>query len=161
MRSRSLQPFITLPGLVATRSTSTANASTGDQWSQLTPRTLLFERFFSVIQNDWSPQQIVEALSSAGADQLVLDTLPEAVLAPLQEAIVKSQADPPATWSKELLSLVGREDVGMLLTPGQRPRQVQSTLLVRRAHVFLETCFNNDRHQPTKRTLTSTQFVDL
>ncbi|PVH76066.1 hypothetical protein DL98DRAFT_303227 [Cadophora sp. DSE1049] len=129
LRTRSLRPFMTLPELVATRSTSMVIASTGDQWSQLTPRTLLFERLFSVIQTDWSPQQIVEALSSAGADQLVLDTLPEAVLAPLQEAIVKSQAEPPATWNKELLGLVGREDVGMLLTPGQRPRQVQSTLL--------------------------------
>ncbi|KAK0106409.1 Anaphase-promoting complex subunit 1 [Cadophora gregata f. sp. sojae] len=129
LRTRSLTPFMTLPELVASHSTSGAVAPTGDQWSQLTPRTLLFERFFSVIRHDWSPQQIVEALSSAGADQLFLDTLPEAVLAPLQEAIVKSQAGPPATWSKELLSLVGREDIGMLLTPGQRPRQVQSTLL--------------------------------
>ncbi|KAH7369992.1 hypothetical protein BKA65DRAFT_444719 [Rhexocercosporidium sp. MPI-PUGE-AT-0058] len=129
LRRRTLKPFMTLPELVATRLPSATNASNGDQWTQLTPRTLLFERLFSVMQSDWSSHQIVEALSSAGADQLVLDTLPEAVLAPLQEAIVKSQAEPPATWSKELLTLVGREDVGMLLTPGQRPRQVQSTLL--------------------------------
>ncbi|KAL5323485.1 hypothetical protein ACEPPN_008022 [Leptodophora sp. 'Broadleaf-Isolate-01'] len=129
LRTRGLKPFITLPELVATRLPSATSASNRDQWSQLTPRTLLFERLFSAMQSNWSAQQMVEELSSAGADQLVLDTLPEAVLAPLQEAIVKSQAEPPATWSKELLTLVGREDVGMLLTPGQRPRQVQSTLL--------------------------------
>lgn len=143
LRTRGLKPFITLPELVATRLPSATSASNRDQWSQLTPRTLLFERLFSAMQSNWSAQQMVEELSSAGADQLVLDTLPEAVLAPLQEAIVKSQAEPPATWSKELLTLVGREDVGMLLTPGQRPRQVQSTLLVRNyiclgIHVWFE-----------------------
>lgn len=120
---------MTLPDLVATRSPSAGNTSNPNQWSQLTPRTLLFAQFFSVIKSEWSPQQLVEALSSAGADLLLLETLPEAILAPLQEAIVKSQAEPPSTWSKELLGLVGREDVIVVLTPGQRPRQSQSTLL--------------------------------
>ncbi|KAL2072126.1 hypothetical protein VTL71DRAFT_11469 [Oculimacula yallundae] len=129
LRARCLTPYMTLSELVATRSPSVNSTSNRGQWLQLTPRTLLFERLFSTMQLKWTSQQIVEALSSAGADQLVLETLPEAVLAPLQEAIVKSQAEPPATWNKELLALVGREDIGMLLTPGQRPPQVQSTLL--------------------------------
>jgi anaphase-promoting complex subunit 1 len=60
----------------------------------------------------------------------MLETLPEAVLAPLQEAIVQCQMEPPSTWSKALLATVGREDVNILLTPGRRPRQMQSTLLV-------------------------------
>lgn len=158
--TRSLKPFMTLPELVATRLPSATNASNRDQWIQLTPRTLLFERLFSVMQSDWSPQQIVEALLSAGANQLVLDTLPEAVLAPLQEAIVKSQAEPPATWSKDLLALVGREDVGMLLTPGQRPRQVQSTLLVRFPH-FSKISLTMNRRRRTKRILTSMPYVYL
>lgn len=83
------------------------------------------------MQADWCSTQFVEALSSAGIDILVLDTLPEAVLAPLQEAIVECQTAPPTTWSKRLLAIVGREDVNMLLSPGQRPRHTQSTLLVR------------------------------
>ncbi|KAK2628833.1 hypothetical protein QTJ16_001936 [Diplocarpon rosae] len=110
LRTRSLMPFMTLPELIATRSTSTGNSLKSYQWSLLTPRTLLFAQLFSVIRTDWTPQQFVEALYSAGADQLLLETLPESVKAPIQEAIVKSQADPPSTWSNELLTLVGRED---------------------------------------------------
>ncbi|CZT42602.1 related to bimE protein [Rhynchosporium secalis] len=129
LQTRSVRPYITLSELVTTRLPSATHASNTDQWLHLTPRTMLFERLFSAMRTDWTSQQIVEALSSAGANQLMLETLPEAVLAPLQEAIVKSQAEPPATWNKDLLSLIGRQDVGMLLTPGQRPPQVQSTLL--------------------------------
>ncbi|KAI6715342.1 hypothetical protein JHW43_002084 [Diplocarpon mali] len=99
LRTRSLMPFMTLPELFATRSTSTGNSFNSLQWSLLTPRTLLFAHLFSVIRTDWTHQQFVEALYSAGADQLLLETLPESVKAPIQEAIVKSQADPPSTWT--------------------------------------------------------------
>lgn len=123
-------PFMTLPELVATRSLSTESFRNPEHWVLLTPRTILLTRFFSVTEGNWSPQKLVEALSSAGADQLFLETLPEAILAPLQEAIVKSQADPPSSWEHKLLTLVGREDMTVILTPGLKPRQTQSTLLV-------------------------------
>ncbi|KAK6592602.1 20s cyclosome subunit (apc1) [Botrytis cinerea] len=77
----------------------------------------------------WSPVQLVEALSASGVDSLFLETLPEAILAPLQEAIVECQSEPPTTWSRELLALVGREDVTMLLTPGRSARNFQPSLL--------------------------------
>lgn len=106
------------------------------------------------MQSDWSSQQFVEALSSAGADLLLLQTLPEAVLAPLQEAMVKSQAEPPATWTKQLLDLVRREDVNMLLIPGERPRQAQSALLVSRIlHIWLQLI---ELARPHHMKLTST-----
>ncbi|TAQ89839.1 hypothetical protein B7494_g1825 [Chlorociboria aeruginascens] len=127
---RGLMPFPNLPELVATRSTaSRKNAHDLDQWMKLTPRTLSFFQFFSKMQSDWSPAQFVEALSSLGVDNSFLETLPEAILAPLQEAIVQCQTEPPTWWSKELLAVVGREDVTMLLSPGQQPRDIQSTLL--------------------------------
>lgn len=128
LSNRALMPFLTLPELVATRSSKPLGDSR--EWSSLTPRTILFAQFFSSMQSKWSSAQFVEALSSAGMDIHLLETLPEAVLAPLQEAIVQCQTEPPTTWSKALLAMVGREDVNMLLTPGQRPRQLQSTLLV-------------------------------
>jgi anaphase-promoting complex subunit 1 len=123
-----LMPFPTLPEIVATRLSKPLNNTR--EWSKLTPRTFMFAQFFSSIQSNWSPAQFVEALSSAGMNIQLLETLPEAVLAPLQEAILLCQAEPPTTWSKKLLAMVGREDVNMLLTPGQRPRQCQATLLV-------------------------------
>lgn len=84
------------------------------------------------MQSGWAPAQFVEALAAAGIDLPLLETLPEAVLAPLQEALVQCQNEPPTAWSKDLLAIVGREDVNVLLTPGQRPRQSQSSLLVSR-----------------------------
>jgi len=132
LAARSLVPFLTLPEMVATRSpASRRNAHDLSQWSRLTPRTLMLDRFFSVMQADWSPAKFVEALFTTGVDLFVLETLPEAVLAPLQEAIVQCQNEPPTSWSKDLLAIVGREDVNTLLTPGQRPRHTHTTILVR------------------------------
>lgn len=91
----------------------------------------MFYHFFSIMERGWSSIQFVEALVTSGLDSHVLDTLPEAILAPLQEAIVQCQADPPTNWGKNLLSIIGREDVNMLLSPGQRPRNTNATILVR------------------------------
>jgi anaphase-promoting complex subunit 1 len=121
---------MSLPELVASRSPTSSRSTKNDQWLRLTPRTLLFLQFFASMEAGWSSVQFVEALSAAGLDLLLLETLPEAVLAPLQEAIVQCQTEPPTSWSKGLLAIVGREDVNMLLTPGQRPRHTQAALLV-------------------------------
>jgi anaphase-promoting complex subunit 1 len=131
LTTKSLVPFLTLPGIVANRSeTLTKYTQNLHHWHKLTPRTLLFVQFFSLLRPDWSAAQFVEGLSSAGMDPQFMETLPEAIHAPLQEAIVECQTNPPSTWSKELLAMVGREDVNILLSPGQRPRHTQSTLLV-------------------------------
>jgi anaphase-promoting complex subunit 1 len=128
---------MTLPEMVATRSpASSRNAHDLSQWTKLTPRTLMLDQFFSAMQIDWSPVQFVEALFAAGVDLFVLETLPEAVLAPFQEAIVQCQNEPPTTWSKDLLAIVGREDVNTLLTPGQRPRHSKTTILVRETILY-------------------------
>jgi anaphase-promoting complex subunit 1 len=132
MATRCLIPFMTLPEMVTTRSpASSRNANDMSQWNRLTPRTLMLDRFFSVMQSDWSPAQFVEALFAAGVDRFVLETLPEAVLAPFQEAIIQCQNEPPTSWSKDLLAIVGREDVNTLLVPGQRPSHSKTSILVR------------------------------
>jgi anaphase-promoting complex subunit 1 len=123
--------FITFPALLSARAPSLAREARHlEQWTRLTPRTLLFEKFFGLMQPNWSSIQFVEALAEAGMDTLLLETLPEAVLGPLREALVQCQMEPPTTWSKDLLAIAGREDVNMLLTPGQRPKHTQSSLLV-------------------------------
>lgn len=129
--TRNLAPFMTLAELVSSRSLASSKSVWDlEQWTRLTPRTLLFVKFFATMRADWSSAQCVEGLFSAGIDLVMLETLPEAVLAPLQEAVVQCQKEPPTTWSKDLLAIVGREDVNMLLTPGQRPRHPHTTLLV-------------------------------
>jgi anaphase-promoting complex subunit 1 len=120
--------FITLPTLVTARSSK--QPQDFEEWSRLTPRTLLFTHFFSSMRDDWSSVDFIEALSAVGMNKLILETLPEAVLVPLQEAIVQCQAAPPTMWSKTLLAIVGREDVNVLLTPGSRPRYSQPYALL-------------------------------
>jgi len=144
-------PFVTLPGLVGARSAMSLQQA--NLWRNLTPRTLLFSDFFASMQDNWSSRQFVEALASAGMDNLLLETLPEAVLAPLREAIVHCQSEPPNTWSKRLLAIVGREDVNVLLTPGQRPRNTQSTLLVGAELKLKSSAANIYRHLLTKQVL--------
>lgn len=124
-------PFLTLQDLATIRSTMPTRVSRDlERWRSSTPRTLQLAQFFSCMQDDWSSVQLVEALSAAGVDSLFLETLPEAILAPLQEAIVECQSEPPTTWSQELLALVGRQDVSMLLTLGRSSRNFQPSLLV-------------------------------
>lgn len=126
-----LAPFLTLAELAASHSSASSKSIWDlEQWEKLTPRTLLFVKFFASMQRDWSSVQFVEALSLAGISVAFLETLPEAILAPLREAIVQCRKNPPTTWSKDLLTLVGREDVNTLLMPGHQPRQISTTLLV-------------------------------
>jgi anaphase-promoting complex subunit 1 len=143
---------MTLPEMVATRSpASSKNAHNLSQWTRLTPRTLMLERFFSSMQSDWSPAEFVEALFAAGVDLLVLESLPEAILAPFQEALVQCQNEPPTSWSKNLLALVGREDVNTLLVPGQRPRQSKTSILVREIMKHHHSNVNRTRLRPMKQ----------
>ncbi|KAI9643548.1 Anaphase-promoting complex subunit 1 [Ciborinia camelliae] len=128
--ARRLMPFLTLQDIVTVRSTiPTRGIRDLERWRSSTPRTLQLAQFFSCMQDGWSSVQLVEALSAAKVDSLFLETLPEAILAPLQEAIVECQSEPPTKWSRELLALVGREDVSMLLTPGRSFRSFQPSLL--------------------------------
>lgn len=129
--SKQQVPFMLLSDLVSARSSRSAANMQRELWSKVTPRTLLFAHFFSVMESGWSSIKFVEALVASGLDSYVLETLPEAILAPLQEAIVQCQTEPPTNWDKNLLSIIGREDVNMLLSPGSRPRNTNATILVR------------------------------
>jgi anaphase-promoting complex subunit 1 len=131
LMTRTLGSFMTLPEIVNNRvPLSTRYTRDLNHWSKLTPRTLLFAKFFSSMRDDWTAVQFVEGLSAAGMDILFLETLPEAILAPLEEAIIECQTQPPTTWSKDLLAIVDRQDVNILLSPGERPWYALSTILV-------------------------------
>jgi anaphase-promoting complex subunit 1 len=102
----------------------------GQYWPSLTPRIASFARFFDIIRPSSTPAEIVEALYASGITSHVLDTLPEAILLPLREAIVDCQAQPPVYWGKDLLNLVDREDVNMFLIPDQQRKVAHDPLLV-------------------------------
>lgn len=102
----------------------------GRYWASLTPRIASFARFFATIRPSSTPAEVVETLYTSGITSHVLDTLPEAILLPLREAIVDCQAQPPVYWGKDLLNLVDREDVNMFLIPEQQRKVAHGPLLV-------------------------------
>lgn len=99
-------------------------------WDVITPRIMMFQRFFEKLTHRSDPVGIVEAMHSSGITSRVLDTLPEAVLVPLRDAISKCQARPPPSWSTPLLELVNRTDISLVLAADQKPRAANGNVLV-------------------------------
>lgn len=124
-------PFPTIRD-IATKSLGKKDRSVKreESWTKLTPRTAMFVELFHAIEPKLSSPEFVELLFSKGFNSSVLDTLPEAVVTPLREAIGECQNAPPTNWDKALLSLVGREDVNALLYPEKRITFPSSSLLV-------------------------------
>lgn len=94
-------------------------------------RIVMFEHLFRALAlKKRSPVDFVEAMYESGITPVVLESLPEAILVPLQDALAQCQIHPPPTWSKDLLELVDRSDVGSVLTPVEGNRFPSSNLKV-------------------------------
>lgn len=85
------------------------------RWFSVMPRTFMFKKFFSSLSRSTTHAEVVELMHRCGFNVDVLETLPEAILTPLKDAISMCQSRPPTTWSKELLSLVHRSDIATML----------------------------------------------
>ncbi|ENH68634.1 Negative regulator of mitosis [Fusarium oxysporum f. sp. cubense race 1] len=108
---------------------SEAEKSQDRRWESILPRTLMFKQFFKFMKPSTSAVQMVEAMRDAGITPLILDTLPEAILAPLRDAISLCQPHPPTSWSKDLLELVDRRDISLILASGKQPKPSASKIL--------------------------------
>lgn len=100
------------------------------RWDAIIPRILIFKRFFKMARPRRTAVQMVEAMRDCGFTNQVLETLPEAVLTPLQDAISLCQPRPPAGWSRDLLELVRRSDISLIYWPRKQPRLTMSSILV-------------------------------
>lgn len=98
------------------------------------PRTFMFKRFFSMLNSSITHAEVVELMDQCGFTVEVLETLPEAVLTPLKDAVSMCQARPPTTWSKELLSLVHRSDIATVLKR-HKPLQIVTRNTAPPSHV--------------------------
>ncbi|OTB03192.1 hypothetical protein M426DRAFT_180859 [Hypoxylon sp. CI-4A] len=109
-------------------------------------RTKMFEDLFKQlsIRNN-TPVDFVEAMYESGITPAILESLPEYVLVPLQDAISQCQPTPPSRWFKGLLDLVNRSDVGSVLARSGGLR-VRSTNVLAPTHVaswdFSSLCQN-------------------
>ncbi|KAL1841144.1 hypothetical protein VTJ49DRAFT_7369 [Mycothermus thermophilus] len=89
----------------------------GSLWANLIPRTLMFSKLFGRLSSVTNRFDAVVAMHDCGFSPRVLETLPESILTPLQDLVSICQPDPPPSWSKNLLALVGRPDVSGALRP--------------------------------------------
>ena len=122
-------PFMTLTD-VKNRTFHNCNSKIEEESSSITPRTSLFKMLFTTVHPNMSSIEIVEALYMSGFTIQILDTLPEALLVPFKEALIDCQSRPQVSWGEKLLTLVGREDVNMLLFPKQKARVSYASPLV-------------------------------
>lgn len=123
-------PFPTLADIYYSALGIPLAARTNDaRWDSITPRTLTFLRLFRSLPPSWGASDLVEAMHKCGMDVGFLDTLPEAVLAPLQDAVCIVQVNPPISWPKDLLGLVNRGDITLVREPGKKPRIPHVNLL--------------------------------
>ncbi|OLN90040.1 Negative regulator of mitosis [Colletotrichum chlorophyti] len=125
------QPFLTLANLYHSQTTKSEPPDhlKDSRWAAIIPRTLMLKRLFEKITPKSTPASIVESMHSAGINGRVLETLPEAVLAPLKDSISRCQARPPASWPKDLLELVNRGDISMILEPNKKLQKSGANIL--------------------------------
>lgn len=93
-------------------------------WDSITPRTLMFSRLFKLLSPTSTCHEMVESMYQCGFTSPVLESLPEAVLTPLQDALYMSRPSPPVVWPKHLLRLVNRTDISSILDPSNRVKTV-------------------------------------
>lgn len=79
---------------------------------EITPRlSVLSDMVASTSGLSVSATDTVLLMSEYNVTLEMMETLPEAIAAPLRDAISKCEMEPPTTWPSSLLSLVGREDL--------------------------------------------------
>ncbi|KFA51100.1 hypothetical protein S40293_04765 [Stachybotrys chartarum IBT 40293] len=99
------------------------------RWDAITPRTLIFKHFFRLVHPQSTAVEMVEAMKESGLTAQVQQTLPEAILVLLQDAISLCQPHPPTSWTRDLLELVKRSDIDLIQGTGKHPRPSVSSIL--------------------------------
>lgn len=98
----------------------------------LTPRTIALSKFVGKLRGTAeSAADVVQHTAEAGIDQKMLESLPDAFSARIQEAVMSCQPSPPTTWPSSLLRLVGREDLDMASAREHEWKHSQPLIVVR------------------------------
>lgn len=104
----------------------------------------MLKRLFTQLKPRRSPAETVEAIHKAGITLKVMETLPEALLVPVRDAIARCQPHPPTTWTSELFELVNRSDMNLILTSTKPVRSHTAQILVC-PHYIVEHVDDADR----------------
>jgi anaphase-promoting complex subunit 1 len=85
---------------------------------KLLPRIVAIKNYYATLrESQISPEYRVEAMLACGISSRMLETFNEAVSTILKDSIVQTQANPPTTWSSDMLTYVSREDLKLILEP--------------------------------------------
>ena len=117
--------FITLLDLIGgqkpSESQSTANATLPRLLMNLTPRTMMITNLLTLRSKRTMPERVNE-ISSWGLKISMLETLPESVAVPFRAAISFCQAQPAPGMGKDILEMIGRDDLKLLDEEGRISR---------------------------------------
>jgi len=89
---------------------------------------MISELFLKIFDGHKSMNRRVQEMIRCGVNVLLLESLPEGLAAPLREAVIRCQGNPPITWDMQALELVGRDDLGMLLSTAATPSESLKSL---------------------------------
>ena len=117
--------FITLLDLIvgkeASEALSTANTTLPSLLMNLTPRTIMITNLLTSRSKRTMPERVSE-ISSWGLKISMLETLPESVAVPFRAAISFCQAQPAPGMGKDILEMIGRDDLKLLDEEGRITR---------------------------------------
>ncbi|EGX96345.1 20S cyclosome subunit (APC1/BimE), putative [Cordyceps militaris CM01] len=100
-----------------------------DRWDVILPRTMMLRRFFKALEVNPTAAEMVETMQAQGLTNAILESLPEAILVPLRDAISLCQPRPPKGWPDDLLKLIKRSDMSSLLSPEKATARTPPSLL--------------------------------
>ncbi|KAK3951337.1 hypothetical protein QBC32DRAFT_392748 [Pseudoneurospora amorphoporcata] len=121
--------FLTLPQVYAAATSDVRASSPRERaWRDMTPRTFMFKKLFELLKSAKDRFEAVAAMHASGFTPQIMETLPEAILTPLQDFICICQPSPPLSWPTELLKLVNRTDVSTILKQVKVSKAIVSEL---------------------------------
>lgn len=124
---QSPSQFLTILDVVPKSNSTPGKGMAWQQALRLTPRTFALTGFISEVSARLSMGERVQLLLRWGLTADIIETLPEGISAPLYEAIVRCQSNPPTSWNTALLELIDRDDVCMSLSSDNALPQISKS----------------------------------
>ncbi|TQV96881.1 negative regulator of mitosis [Cordyceps javanica] len=127
------------------------------RWDVLLPRTMMLRRLLKALEINTTAVEMVEIMHDQGFTNAILESLPEAILVPLQDAISLCQPHPPKGWPDDLLNLIKRSDMKRKLTnveDDEPPGYDESNGIEKQA--VIRALFKEDRRLNEAQDLLST-----
>lgn len=114
LKHSSAEAYPSIATIAQLGSDTTASRNFVEAADRYTPRITALSRILTETHGlSTDAVTTVEVAAKWRLNTEMLETLPEAVAAPFREAIARCEREPPTTWPKSLLRLIGREDLQM------------------------------------------------